>query len=999
MDGDKDYFINKIKEMVPFYTPEWRFDEENPDLGSALAMIFAEMMEDTVHKYNRIYDRNKIFFFDRLGAVQLPAKASKGFVSFGLVNDEVSGCFVQKGTKLYGDGSGGSSITFETTDTLYVTPSDISCIYTSDGEGDGIYSIYDKKSGSPEGFRLFEKKGENLQEHLMYIISDTVFSILREGRIQIEMIPVLGETIPEKIMEEFLNRENVSIDYYSSDGYCPFEKRTYDGNRLVLYKVKGQPEPEKAYIEDTEGFCIRIAVYDISVLEKIFLKNIFISSDANCIEPDSVMASGIEREKREFLPFGEKPVPYEEMYIISNEALGKRGAGICLSFELKYMELSTEDNAEQISHNWKTIMKKSDFKEEKQYDVTVSEVLWEYYNGYGWKRLFDNNTYSDVFNGSGKGEYKRKIELHFTCPGDIRKFMVNSSDSFCIRVRVLKVDNMFKPKGRYVTPVIINPRLSYEYKSCKISPQMIVCHNNMETKCIRKIPSEGFAPFLYNNDGFLRMYFGFTKPFEELPVRLLVSVNGMADGDMPYLKYEYFAESGLKGRWRDLNVEDETYSMRQTGIISLLPDIKMEEHSIYGRKLYWIRITDISKAYGTANRKYDAPFINSISMNSTSVCAVEHMQPEKFLMTQHEEKKECRLLNGNVNKAVVWVNEIKSISENEIKSMERSDVRFEYDINGNEKCVWIKWKQVDSFGMSEGFDRHYILDSADGVIRFSDGIHGKIPDSGDEETILVEYCCGGGIDGNLSEGSINRMEKSIGFINRVYNPEVTAGGCDMETLQEALSRHSGHLSHGGRAVTPKDCERLAMEASRSILRAKCYVNYDASGRKNYGHITLAAVQRDYMEGGKYFPFLKDEIWQYLEGKMSEYLMYYSGFHIIEPEFIELRVEASVITYEINGISDLKKRIEENLAKFLNPINGNFNGRGFDIGVIPDRSQIANAIKMTDGVAGISKIRIIGFNKSHGEKKEIDLDDRNGIYRLPVNGEHRIYVTAAKSGTF
>jgi len=43
-------FLDKVRERASSYTPEWRMDLENPDGGTALALLFAGMYEDTLKK-------------------------------------------------------------------------------------------------------------------------------------------------------------------------------------------------------------------------------------------------------------------------------------------------------------------------------------------------------------------------------------------------------------------------------------------------------------------------------------------------------------------------------------------------------------------------------------------------------------------------------------------------------------------------------------------------------------------------------------------------------------------------------------------------------------------------------------------------------------------------------------------------------------------------------------------------------------------------------------
>ena len=50
----KEDLIRSIKELSVSYTPHWRFDPDNPDIGTALGMIFADMQADTLRRYSEL---------------------------------------------------------------------------------------------------------------------------------------------------------------------------------------------------------------------------------------------------------------------------------------------------------------------------------------------------------------------------------------------------------------------------------------------------------------------------------------------------------------------------------------------------------------------------------------------------------------------------------------------------------------------------------------------------------------------------------------------------------------------------------------------------------------------------------------------------------------------------------------------------------------------------------------------------------------------------------
>ena len=92
--------LETIKKRASSYTPEWRMDPDNPDGGTALALLFAGMHEDTLKKYAQLPRKNMLDFFRCAGTELMAARPAKGYAVFGLVNQETEGTDIRRGTGL-----------------------------------------------------------------------------------------------------------------------------------------------------------------------------------------------------------------------------------------------------------------------------------------------------------------------------------------------------------------------------------------------------------------------------------------------------------------------------------------------------------------------------------------------------------------------------------------------------------------------------------------------------------------------------------------------------------------------------------------------------------------------------------------------------------------------------------------------------------------------------------------------------------------------------------
>ncbi len=986
----KEDLISHIKNQLSSYVPEWRFDRNNPDAGTALALIYADMMSETIYRFNQVLEKNKMMFFEKIGAKLLPAIPANGYITFSLVNEEVEAVAVKRGEKLLADTKEGEEVVFETVHDVYVTPAKPDCLYLCNKELDYIGMLLEEQEMA--SCTLFDLKGMNLQEHILYFSHSSILNIKNEAWVYCSFVDGVGKFLPEPILREFINQQNVIFEYYSEKGFVPFSEIKIEFGQIALKKEEGQPIFSLLEQDGVESYWVRCKVKDIKPFEQIKVKAMILRSEGENIVPASIYAKGVDQKIREFFPFGERASLYDEAYFISDEVFGKKGASVTMEFELDFLKLPLEVQEIESEINWKAIMKRSDIKVDMEYDISIAEVIWEYYNGEGFKRLFLNEQYSDVF-GIQEGTHARRVTIHFKCPMDLEPVLVNSNPACCIRARVLKMNNLYKVKGQYISPLVSHLRLSYEYIQDNLTPEYFLAKNNMEqiifknkTMATNEIE---FYPFIGRKEDVSTLYMGFKNPPIGAPIKMLFSMEETLLETMPQLHYEYYSKKG----WRTLTIVDETQNFRKTGIVTIIGNSDFEKSCLFQKERYWIKITDINHEYYQKMGKQPLQKLQGIYMNTTQIKAIETKEPELFSISIGEENKTCQLKETQIYELEVWVNEYRTIHKEEMTQLEQQrNIRYEYEKDGQIKEVWVKWQEVKAFSNENPDARHYVADYINGTIVFPNGTNGKIPTSDENPTILVLYRCGGGEIGNLPKHSIQRLNRTIGFIGDVDNYEITTGGCNQEQVNEALERNAKALLHGYRAVTIRDYEALAYEPTRNICKVKCFSNRNQFGTIDYGHITLVVLQKNYENGKKYFDTIRTQMMDYMKHCISPQLLEQQRFHIVEPEFIELSAIITLEVTEYNQIFDVRSAILSRMEEFLNPMTGNYNNQGWEIGVVPNGTQIMNALKEIDSIHYIENVRLIAYKNSVQGKMELDLDKVfDNHYALPVNGIHEIVI--------
>jgi len=218
--------LKDIRKRAESYTPEWRFLPENPDIGSALAIVFAEMMAGTVRQFSRAALKNRIAFLNELNANILPAVPSHGYVRFSLINEEVEGTKAEAGMAVIaGDENlpDGQAV-FETGEDVYVTPALVSDIYQICDRRDTVYKLYDRQDMEWEPFSLFAFDGTNLQEHEMYFCFDTLLDIHTEATIDFYWFTQGGLALGANLIHVLADSDKAVFEYYSSGGWKIFCK-------------------------------------------------------------------------------------------------------------------------------------------------------------------------------------------------------------------------------------------------------------------------------------------------------------------------------------------------------------------------------------------------------------------------------------------------------------------------------------------------------------------------------------------------------------------------------------------------------------------------------------------------------------------------------------------------------------------------------------------------------------------------------------------------------
>jgi len=277
-----------------------------------------------------------------------------------------------------------------------------------------------------------------------------------------------------------------------------------------------------------------------------------------------------------------------------------------------------------------------------------------------------------------------------------------------------------------------------------------------------------------------------------------------------------------------------------------------------------------------------------------------------------------------------------------------------------ENGQFIPWRRVEHFGAAGAEDRVYMLDAAEGWLRFGDGYRGKLPARG-KRIRAAYYRHGGGAAGNLPADSIKALEHAIAGL-QVRQEWPTAGGIDAESVTQMEQRIAAFLGHRNRAVTREDFIHLALDnpinpvAKADVLPGFLPSSSLATARFNVpgvvsvfvlppAEIALAAFPRTTVG------LLKD-VYNYL----SQRSLLGTELYVLSPEYVSVAVSVSVQEQDPQTRQQVFKAVEQTLLQFLWPLApGGRQGQGWLLGQTLDVNELRTVAGRVAGVQAIGTL--------------------------------------------
>ena len=155
-------------------------------------------------------------------------------------------------------------------------------------------------------------------------------------------------------------------------------------------------------------------------------------------------------------------------------------------------------------------------------------------------------------------------------------------------------------------------------------------------------------------------------------------------------------------------------------------------------------------------------------------------------------------------------------------------------------------------------------------------------------------------------------------------------------------------------------------------------------------ISFVLLMKDFLEGSFSFhriaATLKQHLLDYSPMTISPDHMF-----IVEPIFVSISVTLWVGVVDEDTSFETQSMVVSLLDEYFNPVSGN-NGSGWDIGIIPKKTQIMTKLGTLKGRAVIKKTVIIAQYVDKDGEHELDIEDINvNPFMVAKSGEHKVYI--------
>ncbi len=289
---------------------------------------------------------------------------------------------------------------------------------------------------------------------------------------------------------------------------------------------------------------------------------------------------------------------------------------------------------------------------------------------------------------------------------------------------------------------------------------------------------------------------------------------------------------------------------------------------------------------------------------------------------------------------------------------------------------WVRYTRVDDFFGSTRESRHAMMDPESALIRFGDGLRGRMPQFG-ERIRARGYRYGGGSAANVAAKAIAKIGPPRSANARDYrvegvkviNPLPATGGADAESVEDALLRIPGELRRRDRAVTAGDFQELAtMTPGVVVGRADCLPRFHPPSKNTEAAGVVSVViwpVSDPRHPNAPVPdaLLLRAVCEWLDTRR----LVTTELYVIPPTYRQVAVSVALKVKDGYGVEAVRRWVELVLRQYLAPLPPyGPAGQGWPLGRRVYGPELEAAALQIEGVEYLEGLAVGGWDAAKGE---------------------------------
>jgi hypothetical protein len=928
--------------LIPRYAPEWT--NHNPsDPGITLIELAAWMTDIILYRLNRVPEKNYVAFLNLLGIKLKPPQAARALLTFTLTEGAERQTIREGTTVATPQAADEDAVMFETTRDLVVTSVKLDrCFsYWNETYGDNSAHIL---GGLEGGFEAFG--GAERAERYLYLGDSRFGGLGEEAVLRIYLgCPDHGGRDMARLLEwEYWNGQRwkdfmpapLEVERGEAVFRGPAELKPFTVHGIEDLWVRGRlaEVPKSPQETEIDTVRVRVEVLGEGVPPERALAN---------LENNAFL--GLDLGKNMW-PFGKEPKVDCCLYLACRELLRSPGSEVLVEFQLAESSVAPAAAPSE--------------------DLTLA---WEYWDGRKWRLLGKAGPRGVRPGASDELGFRDETTcltksgvVSFYRPKDMQLGDVNGEESYWIRARIehgdfgragvysLENDKWVWKDDKPLRPPVLRA-IAFKYREEYKEARHVVSYNDFRYRDLTEDARTEytlFQPFDAVPDESPTLYLGFDAKLPNESISLFFQMAENLGAEYGWESEQRVIWEYHNGQaWTTLPVRDQTKGFIESGFIDFVAPDDFAPLQKFTEERHWLRARLEHGGYVKPPRIVriltDTVEARNLTTIRNEILGSSDGTPlQSFTFTQ------TPLLEGEV----IEVREREPPSGDALDELGENAVREATEEEGG--GVWVRWKSVDSFFESGPVSRHYVRDFVSAKVQFGDGRRGYIPQEGRNNIVARRYQVGGGSGGNVNSGTLTSLTRALAYVESVQNYLPAAGGADAETIEEAKQRAPYHIKSRDRAVTAEDFEQMALRATTSIARAKCLPD-----PMHQGQVKLVLVPKsddrvvDLTK--KLIP--SGEILRFVKKYLDERRLVGTILMVVKPRYEEFSLKVTLLRRTVGTSDRLRRDIEERLRKFLHPLHGGRDAKGWPFGRPVLKSDLVHLVEEVPGVDAVDSLQM------------------------------------------